>query len=230
MILNNTLANSFVDTGLLPGRTYYYVVRSISETGTPSENVTKTAGTTTGGTATPSPTTPVTPATPATPATPGVSPATPAIPATPPAKAINARLFDYRASWVSQSGTISADKKAHEVSGTPGQVIDLELTLKNIGAAPWKADWTDAAHWIKLGTWNPKDAVSPLYHSSWLSNNRITVANVTVNQNGSYTFRFKVQIPSTATAGMSYKFYVRPVAEYVEWFGATGIFWNVKVV
>ncbi len=149
-------------------------------------------------------------------------------PATPPV-VINPWTFDYRAQWVSQSGTLSADKTAHEIHGTAGSTVDLELTLKNIGKAWWYPTTPDAAHIIKLGTWMPQDNASPLKDASWLTSNRIVQIDSVTGTSLSHTFKFKITIPTTAVSGTVYKFYVRPVAEYVKWFGPTGIFWNVVV-
>ncbi|MDD5605932.1 MAG: fibronectin type III domain-containing protein [Patescibacteria group bacterium] len=220
-------ATNYVDTGLTLGTTYYYIVQSIGNNGMYSLNPVQVSGTTAGGTATPS-TTPDT-STPTT--TPDDSTGTPAvvIPVNPPATPINAKDYSYGAQWMGQTGVVSADGYAHEVSGAPGEVLDLELTLKNVGSSPWLTNLADGANWIKLGTWRPQDGVSPLYHSSWLSENRVAYANVQVDPNGQYVFRFKIQIPSSATVGSYYDFYVRPVAEWVKWFGPDGIFWRVKV-
>lgn len=216
---------SYTNTGLTAGTTYYYAVQSIGDNGMFSINPTQVSGTTAGGTTVAPPTTPSTPATPTTPSTPSA-----AIPTNAPTAPLNPRSYSYGAQWMGQTGVVSADGYAHEVSGTPGQVLDLELTLKNVGNSPWLTSLTDGANWIKLGTWKPQDNASPLYHSSWLSNNRLTYTNVQIDKNGQYTFRFQIQVPSTATVGSYYDLYVRPVAEWVKWFGPTGIFWRVRVV
>lgn len=226
MIDANVGGTSYVDTGLMPGTTYYYLVQTVGSNGVISANLTQTAGTTSMSTpapTTPAPTTPA-PTTPTTPTTP--APTTPA-PTTPPV-VVNPASFDYQAAWVSQSGTVTADGKAHEVKGAAGSSVQVTLTLKNTGKAWWYGTTADGAHEVKLGTYNPADHISALEHGTWLSANRIVKLNSMVKNGENYTFTFTVNIPQGAS-GTSTDLYVRPVAEWVKWFGPTGIFWRVTV-
>src|SRR5680860_231917 len=72
----------------------------------------------------------------------------------------NPALFDYRAEWVSQNGTINDTNTAHVVTASAGETIALELTLKNTGSAWWYFDSPDNAHEVKIGTWNEADRIS----------------------------------------------------------------------
>ena len=148
----------------------------------------------------------------------------------PPSVLPDPKQFDYQAAWVSQSGQVSADGAAHVVMAHPGDVLELTLTLKNTGRAWWYVDMPNGAHKIKLGTWQPADRSSQLQDVSWVSNNRAAKLLSVVPTGSSYNFKLMLKVPASAASGTVYREYFRPVAEYVEWFGPTGVFWDIKVI
>jgi hypothetical protein len=205
------LAKTFTDTNLTSDTTYFYRLVPEDVVGNLGDPMTVSGKTLQA---------PIIP--------PVIAPTTPTTPTTPPV-VVKPWAFDYRAQWISQSGILSTDKKAHEVHGAAGSTVDLELTLKNIGRAWWYPTTPDSAHIIKLGTWMPQDNTSPLKDSTWLASNRIVQIDSVTGTGSTYTFKFKIAIPAGAASGTISKLYVRPVAEWVKWFGPTGIFWNVIV-
>lgn len=204
----------WTDYNLSPETTYYYRLVAEDTKGNQSESVT-ISGTTLAQAAAPSePETPVD--------EPGVEPETP------PAVLPNPALFDYQAAWVGQSGAVNDAGTAHVITASAGETINLELTLKNTGRAWWYFDTEDNAHEVKLGTWHEQDRISNFKATSWLSGNRVAALSEIVPTGGEATFNFNITIPSDTPTG-TYREYFRPVAEYVEWFGPSGIFWDIQV-
>lgn len=140
----------------------------------------------------------------------------------------NPALFDYRAEWVSQSGAINDTNTAHVVVATAGETITLELTLKNTGSAWWYFESPDNAHEVKIGTWNEADRISSFQANNWLSTNRVSMLDTVVPTGETVTFSFDLIILAGTATG-TYSEYFRPVAEYVEWFGPSGMFWDIEV-
>ena len=207
---------TWIDTGLTANTTYYYRLVSEDVIGNISDPV--LVSTTTSATiSTPPPTNPIPP-------TQSTDTSN-----TPPSVLPNPKLFDYRASWVGQNGDINTAQTAHVITGHPGDTIQLTLTLKNTGKSWWYPTTPDAANQIRLGTSNPQDRISPVQSSSWLSTNRVTKISQVVPTGGQYTFTFNITIPTTAQIGSTYHEYFRPLAEYVSWFGPSGIFWDIQV-
>jgi hypothetical protein len=167
-------------------------------------------------------------------ATLALAPITPAPPVTNPVVTpspipvvANPVSFDYRAEWVSQNGALSSDKTAHEIYASPGETFTLQLTLKNIGRNWWYPSTADGAHIIRLGTSSPLDRLSQFTQNGQTTNRVVGLANV-VPTNNSIIFSWQMTVPANTPAGV-YKESFRPVAEYVKWFGPTGIFWNIIV-
>ena len=205
---------SWTDYGLSPETTYYYRLVTEDTKGNQSESIV-VSGTTLAQT--------TAPAEPETPANePNVEPETP------PAVLPNPALFDYRASWVSQSGIINDAGTAHVITASAGETVSLELTLKNTGRAWWYFDTEDNAHEVKLGTWHEQDRTSNFKATSWLSSNRVVALSKIVPTGSETTFSFNITVPSNTPLG-TYREYFRPVAEYVKWFGPGGIFWEIII-
>ncbi|OGB73515.1 hypothetical protein A3K24_01520 [candidate division Kazan bacterium RIFCSPHIGHO2_01_FULL_44_14] len=137
-------------------------------------------------------------------------------------------IFDYQATWVSQNGVLNDAKTAHVISTSVGGTVILELTLKNTGSSWWYFESPDNAHEVKLGTWHEQDRISNFKSNSWLTDNRVMTLSKVVPTGAEVTFNFALTIPS-GTANGTYREYFRPVAEYVEWFGPEGIFWQLQV-
>ena len=129
---------------------------------------------------------------------------------------------------MSQNGIINDAGTAHVITVAAGETVSLELTLKNTGRAWWYFDTEDNTHEVKLGTWHEQDRTSSFKASSWLSDNRAVALSKIVPTSEEATFSFNITVPSDTTAGI-YREYFRPVAEYVEWFGPDGIFWEIEV-
>jgi hypothetical protein len=136
--------------------------------------------------------------------------------------------FDYRAVWVSQNGALNGAKTSHLLYAKAGDTITFQLTLKNTGKSWWYPSTSDGAHVVKIGTWRKQDRTSSFRAGSWLSDNRAVALSKIVPTGGSITFSWQMTVPSSTSAG-TYREYFRPVAEYVKWFGPTGIFWDIII-
>ncbi|RLC37724.1 hypothetical protein DRH29_01390 [candidate division Kazan bacterium] len=207
----------YVDSGLEPETTYYYRLVAEDVKGNKSESVIVSETTQAAPVAEPEPE-PVEPSESEDQDDAGIVPDVMPNPA----------LFDYRAEWVSQSGTVNNAGTAHVVTASVGETITLELTLKNTGSSWWYFKTPDNAHEVKIGTWNEADRISLFKADSWLSVNRASTLDAVVPTGSMATFSFDLTIPADTAAGV-YSEYFRPVAEYVEWFGPTGIFWEIEV-
>jgi len=210
-------AKKYVDSGLEPEIIYYYRLVAEDTKGNKSESIIVSGTTQAAPVAEPEPE-------PVEPSEPEDQDDASIVPDVMP----NPVLFDYQAEWVSQSGTVNSAGTAHVVSASVGETITLELTLKNIGSAWWYFTTPDNAHEVKIGTWNEADRTSMFQAGSWLSANRASRMGTVVPTGETVTFNFDITIP-VKTAPGTYAEYFRPVAEYVEWFGPTGIFWEIEV-
>lgn len=206
-----TTDQSYTNTELTANTQYHYLLVGEDTKGNQSDSVSLSASTL------------------ATTVTPSTPEPTPPVTDTPPTVMPNANLFDYQAEWVSQNGVVDNQKTAHTITARPGETVNLQLTLKNIGLAWWYVSTPDAAHRIKLGTWGPGDRTTSFSTPSWLSANRAVKLNTLTTPGSTYTFSFDITIPTNTLPG-TYREYFRPVAEYVEWFGPSGIFWDIKVI
>lgn len=110
----------------------------------------------------------------------------------------------YKASYVKQSD-VALILKA-------GEVVDVSVTFQNIGDVDWLADGVTA---VKVGTAEPRDRLSSFYHSSWLSDNRLTSASATVSPGGEGVFDFTLQAPQKVG---NYHEVFGLVAEGITWF------------
>ncbi len=204
---------TWADYNLLSNTAYYYRLVAEDTKGNQSESVIISG------------TTSAVPSAPNEPEPPSSEPA-PAAPT--PATLPNPALFDYRAEWVYQNGVLNQARTAHTIAASPGQTVSLQLTLKNTGRAWWYFNASDGTHEVKLGTWHEQDRMSNFKSNNWLSGNRVVLLSQTIPTGREATFNFDLTIPALTPLG-TYREYFRPVAEYVEWFGPDGIFWDIQI-
>lgn len=89
----------------------------------------------------------------------------------------SSEIWDYQ--WLSQT---------YSMPTTPGADGTLTVTVKNIGNTTWTN--TNDANTLRLGTSRARDRTSDLYHSSWLSNNRVAsfAGRATLNGSGNLQY------------------------------------------
>jgi len=139
----------------------------------------------------------------------------------------NSMIYEFK----SQSGTISADGTAHEVTANAGDTVQLSLTVANRSQNPAGRVWygTSAllsegpdypnAHAIGVGTARPFDNVPSWIDSSSfvINNNRFVYYDgAAVNPGDEITLTWDVKISATAANG-TYDLYVGLVREFDEW-------------
>lgn len=139
--------------------------------------------------------------------------------------------FDYRASFIDQSGTVAVGNDGiltHMVSGSRGSDIVMWIKFKNTSGKQWwyqePAD-PDDIHAIRLGL--TKDATSQFIHSDWISINRLAKISQNVAPGAATTFQFRIHIPGNVAPG-AYKLSVGLVAEWVKWI-YDDVHWEVQV-
>ncbi len=161
-------------------------------------------------------------------------------------------LGTFRYQWVAQSGTISADGKAHEVSANQGDTVAMSLTIRNRSTNPralvmygksalLAEPGMPNAHAVGLGNSHPRDVVhSWIDPSSFVINgNRWTYYDgAPVNPGETMTLAFNLKIAAGAANG-TYDLYTELVREWDGWaeqvdaagraIGNGDIFWRVKV-
>jgi hypothetical protein len=152
-------------------------------------------------------------------------------PTTAPNNVPSARLFDYRASFVDQSGTVGLNSDnilTHIVNATRGSDIDMWIKFKNISSRQW---WfvnpldADSIHQIRLGL--TKDATSPFVQNDWVSTNRITKISSNILPSEVATLNFKLHIPDNTAPG-AYKLSVGLIAEWIKWM-YDDVHWEIRV-
>jgi len=153
-------------------------------------------------------------------------------PANPPVSIPPAYLFDYRAGFVDQNGTVGVGSDGiltHIVQGSRGSDIDMWVKFKNASSRQWwyenPAD-PDSIHQIRLGL--TKDALSNFTHNSWISTNRLTKIEGNVAPGETATLNFKIHISQNLAPG-AYKLSVGLVAEWIKWM-YDDVHWEVRVV
>jgi hypothetical protein len=135
----------------------------------------------------------------------------------------------YKYEWKSQSGTISADGKAHEYQGvTAGQTFNLSLTLINRSGVTIKGTTAlgeiPVSKQVQIGAWGigtqkPQDGTPSFLDSSSfiLNGNRFVYYNgADVPNGGEFTLSWTVKMSSILADG-TYKLWARPVSEYLAW-------------
>jgi len=95
---------------------------------------------------------------------------------------------------------VSEISKPTEVVG--GTEVDVALKLRNIGTETWTNNGDNP---VRIGTAAPFDRNSSFYHSSWLSQNRVTTMEETsVAPGETGTFKFKMTAPNKNGARSEY--------------------------
>jgi len=103
-----------------------------------------------------------------------------------------------------------------------GEKTIVWVEYKNTG----QVAWTKGA--INLGTDQPRDRESSFYYSDWLSKNRISLDQSTVNPGETGRFTFFINAPQNISKG-TYREYFRPVCEGITWMEDYGVFFDVTV-
>jgi len=131
-----------------------------------------------------------------------------------PAK--EAKAAEYSAQWIAQAETVSVNI---------GETESVWVEIKNTGTVKWVNIGDNA---VKLGTARKRDSASAFYSDSWLSENRLTVAQQEeINPGEIGRFVFEV------TAGLSpgiHKEYFGLVAEGVTWFDEFDFYIEIEVL
>lgn len=213
------VGDSFVDNNLEPSTLYYYKLIAEDVKSNQSDAVAISATTLLQ---------PITP--PVTP--PADAPrVVPLPPTTPPSNIPSARLFDYRASFVDQNGTVGKGSDGiltHIVAATRGTDVDMWIKFKNIS---WRQWWfvnpldPDSIHQIRLGL--TKDTTSPFVQNDWISTNRITKISSNILPGEVATLNFKIYIPDNTAPG-AYKLSVGLIAEWIKWM-YDDVHWEIRV-
>lgn len=110
---------------------------------------------------------------------------------------------NYSAKWADQLEGMSLKQ---------GESVAVWVDIKNTGVVTWENTGDNA---VKIATIRPRDRKSKLYHSSWLSTNRIAAPAVPVAPGE--VGRFAFTITAGAPAG-KYREYFSLVAEGITWF------------
>jgi hypothetical protein len=121
---------------------------------------------------------------------------------------------DYHATFYAQT--------AYPVAA-PGEVVEWVIAFTNTGSLGWYVG-SQEAH---LGTTKPQDAPSTLSTTAWLSANRPARQTTTYVGPGQQAW-FRVQLHAPAQPG-TYRLYVRPVIDGVEWLEDVGAYVDLIV-
>jgi len=156
----------------------------------------------------------------------------PSPPTAPPNNIPSARWFDYRASFVEQSGTVGSGSDGiltHVVNATRDSDVDMWIKFKNTSRRQW---WftnpldADDIHQIRLGL--TKDATSSFVQNDWISTNRITKISSNILPGEIALLNFKIHIPDNIAPG-AYKLSVGLIAEWIKWM-YDDVHWEIRVV
>lgn len=106
----------------------------------------------------------------------------------------------------------------------PGESTEWVIAFTNTGNVGWDLSQATA---LRLGTWSPQDAPSMLASPAWIAPNRPAQQTTTwVGPGQEAWFRVLLQAP---TAPGTYRLYVRPVIDGVEWLENVGAYVDVTV-
>ena len=106
----------------------------------------------------------------------------------------------------------------------PGQTAEWVIAFTNTGRTGWSLTSATAA---RLGTWSPQDAPSVLVSPAWISPNRPAEQTTTWVGPGQQAW-FRVQLHAPSVPG-TYRLYLRPVIDGVEWLENVGAYVDVSV-
>jgi len=129
----------------------------------------------------------------------------------------------------SHSGPVIYDakiiNKSSDINLGLGDEAVLWVELKNTGNMSWLGSG-DNVNQFRLGTYSPPDRNSKLYHSSWISFNRVvTFDKDLINPNEVVRISFTIK----ANQPGSWREQFNPVIEYRQWLPNINIVWNVVV-
>jgi N-acetylmuramoyl-L-alanine amidase-like protein len=132
----------------------------------------------------------------------------------------------YTYQWISQT---------YNVPTTPDTTASMSLTVKNTGNVNWSST---GSYPTRLGTSNPLNRNSGLYHSSWISNNRPATFAGRVEANDSVTptttiapgekarFNFTVKTPNQPYVANEH---FNLLVENYTWMNDVGLYWPVNI-
>jgi len=106
----------------------------------------------------------------------------------------------------------------------PGQTAEWVIAFTNTGSTGWDLSKATA---VRLGTWSPQDAPSVLATPGWIAANRPAEQTTTWVGPGQQAW-FRVQLQAPSAAG-TYRLYLRPVIDGVEWLENVGAYVDVSV-
>ncbi len=106
----------------------------------------------------------------------------------------------------------------------PGQTAEWVIAFTNTGMTGWDLSKATA---LRLGTWSPQDAPSMLSTPGWIAANRPAEQTTTWVGPGQQAW-FRVQLQAPSTPG-TYRLYVRPVIDGLEWLENVGAYVDVSV-
>ena len=107
---------------------------------------------------------------------------------------------------------------------SPGQTVQWVIAFTNTGNSGWSLA---AANPLRLGTDRPQDLPSGLATAKWLSTNRPAQQTTTYVGPGQEAW-FIVELVAPASPG-TYRLYVRPVIDGLQWLEDTGAYVDVVV-
>ena len=149
-----------------------------------------------------------------------------------PPASVPSGIPGFHAAWYGQSGYPTL---------CPGQISRAVVAYYNSGSIGWYGDLGTAAF---LGTWNPEpgqdqpsliggDGTHGSPNTRWPGYNRPAVPPL-IGRYGAYVgpnqvawFQFTVKAPPTSG---TYRLYIRPLIEGVQWMEDYGVYWQVTVL
>jgi len=107
---------------------------------------------------------------------------------------------------------------------SPGQVVQWVVAFTNTGTAGWSVQ---GANPVRLGTGRPIDAPSTLATTTWITANRPAQQTTQYVGPGQQAW-FIVDLVAPGTPG-TYRLYVRPVIDGVQWLEDAGAYVDLEV-
>jgi hypothetical protein len=109
-------------------------------------------------------------------------------------------------------------------SASAGQTVQWVVAFTNTGATGWS---TNGGSQLRLGTSHPLDTTSALSSGGWLSGNRPAQQTTTYVAPGQQAW-FILELTAPSTPG-TYRLYVRPVIDGVQWLEDAGAYVDLVV-
>jgi hypothetical protein len=106
----------------------------------------------------------------------------------------------------------------------PSQTAEWVIAFTNTGTTGWDLSKATA---VRLGTWSPQDSSSVLASPAWIAPNRPAQQTTRWVGPGQQAW-FRVQLQAPSTAG-TYRLYLRPVIDGIEWLENVGAYVDVSV-